>query len=327
VNLLPFPNRARIVDWRTLSAEKMAALYEIEADRWSRLDWDTTTQWQEVERGRQFGTISGVVALDETGKTVGWSFYQIRNRALQIGVLDAADESVTQLLVDRALSEQTLAFVETVTFFALTDAPGLTTALRAKLLSVDRYWYLGKELQLGAPPPPLSEIRRWRDDDAGATCELLARAYKGALDSRPFAPGGRPEEWIEYVNRLTKGFGCGAMLPEASLVIPSGPNRVVGLAIVTRIAENTAHLAQLVVDPQFQNRRLAAQLMDLASAAAARNGGCRRMTLIVGGSNRRARSIYETARFQAMGSFVAAGTLQPRRSTSVAPAGTLMTRR
>jgi ribosomal protein S18 acetylase RimI-like enzyme len=82
----------------------------------------------------------------------------------------------------------------------------------------------------------------------------------------------------------------------------------VGLAIVTRVAESTAHLAQLVVDPQFQGRRLGAQLMELASAAAAR-AGCRRMTLIVGGSNRRARSIYEAARFHAMGSFVAAGAL------------------
>jgi ribosomal protein S18 acetylase RimI-like enzyme len=325
VTLLPFPHRGRVVDWRTLSAERMAPLYEAEADRWSRLDWDTSAQWQEVERGRQFGTISGVVVLDDSGRALGWTFYQIRNRALQVGVLDASDEAVMQVLVDRALSEQTLAFVETVTFFALSDAPGLTTALRAKGLSVDRYWYLGRELQRTAPPA-LSDIRRWRFEDTAATCDLLARGYKGPSDARPFAPAGRPEEWIEYVNRLTRGFGCGALLPDASLCIPSGPNRLVGLAMVTRISDSTAHLAQLVVDPQFQGRRLAVQLMELAGAAAARSG-CRRMTLLVGGSNRRARSLYEAARFQAMGSFVAAGTLQPRRSTSAAPAGARITRR
>jgi ribosomal protein S18 acetylase RimI-like enzyme len=307
MTLLTFPNRLRVVDWRTLPSDRMRMLYAAEADRWSRLEWDTAAEWHEVERSRQVGTASGLAVLDEAGKVVGWACYHMRNRALQIGVFNAASEAVTDALVGQMLSEQTLAFVEAVTVFVLSDAPGLTAALRKKGLSVDRYWYLGRDLAR-TPPPALSDIRGWRFDDIPATIDLLSRGYTGTSESRPFAPGGLPEEWSEYVHRLTGGLGCGALLPEASLCIPSGPGRIVGLAIVTRVAESTAHLAQLVVDPQFQGRRLGVQLMELASAAAAR-AGCRRLTLIVGGGNRRARSIYEAARFHAMGSFVAAGAL------------------
>lgn len=303
----------------------MAPLYEAEADRWSRLDWDTTAQWLEVERGRQFGTLSGLVVLDDAGAALGWTYFQIRSLALQIGLLESSSDAVTEAIVAKVLSDQTLAFVESVTLFALTDAPGLTPALRHRGLSVDRYWYMGRELQR-VSPPSLTDIRRWRFEDVQPTADLLARAYKDKSEARPFAPAGQPQEWTEYVDRLTRGFGCGALLPEASLCIPSGPNRIAGVALVTTIGESTAHLAQLAVDPQFQGRRLGLQLMELASAAAARSG-YRRMTLLVGGSNRRARSLYEASRFQVMGSFVAAGSLQPRRSTSVAPGGAFITRR
>ena len=305
MTLLSFPNRLRVVDWRTLPPERVEALYSAEADRWARLDWDTTTQWQEVERGRRFGTTAGFAVLDEHGEIIGWTFYQIRSRVLQVGVFDAASEPVTIALVDKLLSEQTLAFVDSITFFALTDAPALTPALRNKGLQVERYWYLSRDLSRSAPPD-LNDIRRWRFEDIQATAELFGRSYKGASDSRPFAPGGTADEWAEYVNRLTRGFGCGTLMPEASLCVPSGPNYLVGAALVTKISESTAHLAQHVVDPQFQARRLGAQLLEMAAAAAARQG-CRRLTLIVGGSNRRARSVYETARFHATGSFVAAG--------------------
>ena len=54
--------------------------------------------------------------------------------------------------------------------------------------------------------------------------------------------------------------------------------------------------------------------MDMASVAAARVG-CRRLTVIIGGANRPARSMFENAaRFQRMGCLLAAGTLQPKRA-------------
>lgn len=172
-----------------------------------------------------------------------------------------------------------------------------------------------------APPA----VRVWRPEDLPATAALFQRSYEARAETRPFAPGGTAEVWLGYVSDLARGNG-NALLPEASLCVPEGPDRVLAVALVIRVAENTAHLAQLVVDPQTRKRRLGLQLMELACAAAVR-AGCRRMTVTVGGSNRVARSLFESSRFQTMASFLSGGTLQPRRSTSVAPGGAVITRR
>jgi ribosomal protein S18 acetylase RimI-like enzyme len=323
--LLNFPQRMRPIDWQALSADRLAPLYAGEVDRWLRLlDWDTAGRWEDVERQRRQGLAPGVAVLDEAGVVHGWSHYTVRNGALRIEAFAAASEPVAQLMLDRLLNDQALVFITRVSLFAFSEAPGLVAALRRKGLSVDRYWYLGREI--ARTPPPMTDARGWRIEDLPATAALLARGYEARVETRPFAPGGTIEEWTAYLRELLAGSPSGPLLPEASLCIPGGPNRLSAVALVSRIADATAHLVQLVVDPEMQRRRLGLQLMECVSASAAR-AGCRLLTVHVGGSNRRARSLFEASRFRTMGNFLAAGTLQPRRSTSVAPGGAVMTRR
>lgn len=322
------PSRERLtpVDWTTLPRERMTALYAAEAARWaSTLDWDTTGQWDELERGRSLGTVGGVVMLDDRGAPAGWSFYLLHDRALQIGGFVAPSDAVGQAMLDWVLSRPGHDAVGRISMFAYAEAPGLPQLLRAKGLSVDRYWYLARTLQRQAPPR-LSDARPWRADDTVATADLLMRAYAAPDEARPFAPHGERPAWIEYVEQLTTGIGCGRILPEACVAVPGGPNRLLAVALVTRIAAGTAHLAQIAVDPQLQGKRVGLQLLEAACAAAGQTGA-ERMTLLVGGRNARARRLYEAARFESMGTFVSAGTLQPRRSTSVAPGMVAMARR
>jgi ribosomal protein S18 acetylase RimI-like enzyme len=322
----PSPSRLTPVDWRTLPAEQVASLYDAEVERWSStLEWDTSKDWEEVEHGRQIGTVSGLAVVDERGAIVGWCYYLVHHRALQIGGFIAASDAAAQVMLDAMLADEIRASIDTVTLFAFADAPGLAPALRLRGLSVDRYWYLGRELRR-IPPPRVPDVRRWRLDDVRASAELLGRAYKGADEARPFAPRGTPEEWADYVGQLTTGPGCGRLMPDVSVCVPGGPNKLLGVALVTRIADGTAHLAQLAVDPQMQGRHLGRQLLEIVCAGA-NQMGCGRMTLFVGGRNSIARSLYEASQFSIMGSFLAAGTLQPRRSTSVAPGKAVITRR
>jgi ribosomal protein S18 acetylase RimI-like enzyme len=322
----PSPARLTSIDWQTLPAERVRPLYAAEIERWSSaLEWDTGRDWEDVERGRQIGTVSGVAVADETGAIVGWCYYLVHKRALQVGSFIASTDAVAQLMLDAVLSDERRASVDTVTLFAFADAPNLAAALRLRGLAVDRYWYLGRELERLAPPR-VPDVRRWRVDDLQATAELLGRAYEGRDEARPFAPRGMAEEWSDYIAQLTTGTGCGRLMSDVSVCIPGGPNRLMGVALVTRIADGTAHLVQLAVDPQLRGRRLGKQLLEVACAAA-NQAGCGRMTLFVGGRNSRARSLYESSRFESMASFLAAGSLQPRRSTSVAPGSAVMTRR
>jgi len=320
------PSRLTPVDWRTLSADRVKSLYAAEIERWnSALEWETAKDWEEVEKGRQLGTVSGVVVLNETGAIAGWCYYLIHKRALQIGSVIASSDAVAQAMLDAVLRDDIRSAVDTVTLFAFADAPNLAAALRLRGLTVDRYWYLGRDLQRTAPPR-LPDVRKWRLDDVQATAELLQRSYEGRDESRPFAPRGMAEEWTDYIQQLTTGTGRGRLMADVCVCVPGGPNRLLAVALVTRISEGTAHLVQLAVDPQMRGRHLGTQLLEIACSAA-NQGGCTRMTLFVGGRNSRARSLYESHRFENMASFVAGGSLQPRRSTSVAPGSAVITRR
>lgn len=318
--------RLTCLDWRGLSEERVAPLYAAEAERWaSVLDWESAANWEEIERGRRLGTVSGLVVTNEQDAIIGWSYYLVHHRALQIGGLVAANDAATDLMLDAILNDRVLSSVASIIVFAFDNTPALGPALRRRGLTVDRYWYLGSTVNRPVPPP-FPDVRPWRFDDTRSTAELLAAAYGGPDEARPFAPHGTLDEWQEYVSQLTRGTGCGTLLREACLCLSGGPNRLLGVALLTRVASTTGHVAQLAIHPQVQGRRLGGQLLEAARAAAGA-AGCRRVTLFVGGRNSPARRLYESARFEAMASFLAAGTFQPRRFTSVAPGGIIMTRR
>jgi ribosomal protein S18 acetylase RimI-like enzyme len=316
----------QVVDWRRLSADEMDRLYAAEIERWAaELEWETAADWGEVERGRRLGTVSGVAITNQDGTVVGWSYYLVHEGSLQVGGFTASSETAAQLMIDSIFTEAALTTVDAVTFFAFSSAPGLSRALRAKGLAVDRYWYLRRVLQR-VETAGLSDVRGWHREDLVATADLLGRAYPPQEEARPFAPGGTPEQWRDYVSKLVDGAGCGTLLPSACLCIPNGPNRLIGVALVTKIAPTTAHLVQIAIDRPFQGGRVGARLLELACEAA-NEARCRDITLFVGARNRRARSLYELSRFEMVNSFVAAGSLQPRRLTSVAPGAVVMTRR
>ncbi len=318
--------RLTAVDWRGLPEDRVTPLYQQEVERWSAmLDWDTTANWEEVERGRRLGTVPGIVVTDEHRGVVGWSYYVVRDRALQVGGFLASSESASQMMLDAIFADEVLEDVDAAGLFAFSDVSGLSAALKNRGLSVDRYWYLRRDIRR-VMPSRLSYVRRWQREDRAAAAQLLAAAYPGVDEARPFAARARLDEWIEYVAQLTDGHGCGTILPDACVCMPGGPNRLLGLALVTRIAAGTAHIAQLAVDPQVQGRSFGSQLLEMACAAASQ-AGCDRMTLLVGARNSRARRLYEAAGFEAVTTFVSAGTLQPRRSTSVAPGRVVMARR
>lgn len=320
------PSRLTPIDWRTLSTDRVAPLYAAEIERWgSALEWDTASDWEEVEKGRQLGTVAGVVIINETGAIAGWCYYLVHKRALQIGSFIAASDAVAQAMIDAVLDDENRSAVDTVTLFAFADTPNLAASLRSRGLSVDRYWYLGRELQRVAPPR-LPDVRKWRVDDVQATAELLSRSYEGRDEARPFAPRGLADEWLEYVQQLTIGTGCGRLMTDVSVCVPGGPNRLLAVGLVTRIAEGTSHLVQLAVDPQMRGRRLGSQLLENVCSAA-NLAGCARMTLFVGGRNSRARSLYESHRFENMASFIAAGSLQPQRSANSSSRGAISARR
>jgi ribosomal protein S18 acetylase RimI-like enzyme len=302
------------VDWREARGADLAQCYAREIRRWSaELGWDTASSWDQIEFGRRVGTLPGLLALDAHGAVLGWTFYLLHRGILQLGGFVSNSADVTDTLVDGLFASKTAARAESVTVFAFTEAPGLTEQLSSRGLSVGTYEYLVNPLtgpdtdrQSSRGLSVRDSLRPWRSGDVQGMAALLRVAYPGADAVRPFAPKGTPEEWREYVGQLVHAGGCGTLMADACAVHEDTPGNMSGVVLVTRLSPETAHIAQLAVDPRDRGRGLGRRLVD-AACVAARGAGCTRMTLLVESRNVTARRLYEAAGFRMRAQFVSAG--------------------
>jgi ribosomal protein S18 acetylase RimI-like enzyme len=311
-----------IDDWRGLGTPRMAALYEAETRWWrAHLGWDLSRSLQDVEPARVDGRLPGLAVLDDYGDVVGWTYFSGSGDVVQVGTVVAETRAAASHLVNTVVDAAENVNATTVLALVRPGTPGVIETFSARGFDFETYDYLE------APTEPVSavlpDVRQYAEGDAAELPGLLERAYAGSTERRPFAPGGTPAEWLDYVGQLLRTRGCGLFMPPASVVAPaSGKDGVgrqlAGAAIVTAISDTHAHLAQVAVDPAERSRGLGKAIIEAASASA-RACGFSRLTLFVAGSNRRARALYDRLGFRVTTSFTAAVRCQPRSSTSVAP--------
>jgi ribosomal protein S18 acetylase RimI-like enzyme len=294
-------------DWREADPGLLRACYDTEARGW-RLDlaWETAWTWSTVEQARVTRRLPGLLALDERGRLLGWTFYTRAGRAWHIGGLVASRADATAALVDGILDGIGPGTGDPAACFIRHQAPGLRETLIARGFEVERFLYLSRPIAIaggGLPPEGVPSSAPWRDADLTGAASLLQRAY-GAASGRHFAPGGSIEEWTGYVTGLVDQRGCGVLDRAATRVVRDGAG-VQALALVTSLAPQTAHLAQLAVRPDCRGRGIASALVGDVAADAARRGKTT-MTLIVGEPNAAARRLYASRGFVERGTFIAA---------------------
>ena len=88
--------------------------------------------------------------------------------------------------------------------------------------------------------------------------------------------------------------------------------RLRGLVLTTTLQRDTAHIAQLVVDPAYRRRGLARALVEDASRRAGA-AGCWRVTLLVADDNTAARDLYASLGFEPVAHFLHATRQAPNR--------------
>lgn len=289
-----------IAAWRDVPALQLAGVLSAERERWRRdLNWDYSATLAEVERARVSGTLPGVVATDD-GRIAGWAYYLWHRNTLLIGHVSARNEDVTRRLLGAVLSSVEAQAASSVIAFGYFDAPGLDAAFKLPGFVVEPYLYLSREFTTPMDPPR-RDCGPYDLEANRAVARVLQGAYLTSPPNRPFALGGTDAEWIEYVTQLTHGNGCGQFDLKSS-VLRDGGCAIDGAAIVSAIAEDTAHLCQLAVNPGARRIGLGVDLLSTACARAKQNGRVR-MTLTVASSNTAALGLYrrlgfaETARF------------------------------
>jgi ribosomal protein S18 acetylase RimI-like enzyme len=316
-------------DWRLAPGELVAGLLETERQRWiGALHWDAQPALDLLERSRQSGQAAGLLAYDGDGRPIGWTHYFLHNRRLQIGGLVAESGEVTRQLLDDILRTPEAELAGDVLCFAFPASAALEGALTRRRFDVKKYLYLQRALApatAASPPTPAaiaSHLRQWSEDDAVDTVRLFARAYAGSEAARAFAPRGTLEEWAQYVAQIIKTPACGRFLPAASVSVQHpADDRLRGLVLTTTLQRDTAHIAQLAVDPTYRRRGLARALVEEASRRAGA-AGCWRVPLLVAEDNAPARDLYASLGFEPVASFLYATRQAPNRLRGQRPART-----
>ncbi|MGE0591244.1 MAG: GNAT family N-acetyltransferase [Vicinamibacterales bacterium] len=307
-------------DWSTVPVETLALLFERERRRWRHtLHWDVSSAWAEVETARTSWGLPGLVALDDGGHLAGATFYVIDGGILQVGGLFADTAHATCALLDGLVSAAETAGATMLSVFVFEGAPSLSLELSRRGFEIEPFLYLTRALPGDADHgsdeavyPADATVQSWNMHDVPGTAALLREAY-GPGAGRHFAPTHTPAEWERYVRNLVQHTACGVLHPGASQVLRSAQGRIVGVVLVTTIAPEVAHVAQVAVHPLLRRQGVADRL--LARACAVVTGqGYRQVTLLVGASNRAARDLYGTMGFVSGAAFVA-GSGQPRRLT------------
>ena len=315
----------RCEDWRNTSADALQALYRIERARWmSRLHWDIDPTHRLLEDARIRGLAPGLIALDGAGRPAGWAYYGLANRMLQIGGLVASSGEVTRALLDGILRSTEADMASDLMCFAFPASPAFESALARQRFAITKYLYLSRELHAASEPWRLrSEMRiaHWREMDAVMSVRLMARAYAGLGSARVFAPRGTLEEWATYLAQVIKMPACGEFMPSASLAATesgsgAGQDTLRGALIATTLQPDTAHIAQIVVDPSLRRRGVARDLIETTCAIAAAQG-CARITLLVAADNTAACAVYAAAGFKPASHFVYATRQAPNRMRGV----------
>jgi len=316
-----------IEDWRDLEPGDVEPLYGQECHRYrTALGWDLEPSCRIIEEARRSGRLPGFVAREPGGAIVGWTFFVVHEGTLQIGGLVAESASHTRRLLDRVLQSPEAAYVRGLTAFVFPVSSSLQAAFDRQRFEVERHAYLARTIPTAAPPdiverelPAEYRLRGLREVDPADVVRLAARAYAGMREARCFAPDGRLDQWAHYLGQLLATPACGRYVPEASFAVERrNAPQLAGAIVTTAIAPDTAHIAQIVVDPGCRRSGVAGQLVS-AALVSARALGYTNLSLIVAEANAPARSLYARLGFAETASFVFASRAALSRRAS-APA-------
>jgi ribosomal protein S18 acetylase RimI-like enzyme len=296
-----------LLDWRHADAELLQPCYGREYTYWRDvLAWDTGWTWTTVEEARVTWGLPGLIALDPAGRLRGWSFYLVEERALRIGALVADTAEARRAIVARLVEQGRSDRLDLVSCFIAERTTGLRAELEAEDFECETFHYLqcdlaGDRLRPERAADDAKTCERW-DGDAVAAADLLASAYQHEA-ALHFTSGGTVEEWRTYVRLLIEQPACGTLDADGTLMVRDRAG-LAALALVTNLASETAHLAQMAVRPDCRGRGVARRLLDAVLRLAAARGRTT-MTLLVGETNHHASRLYAQAGFQPRAFFLA----------------------
>jgi len=340
-----------ILDLRLIGSRDLQPLLEEERAVWrDALRWDYSATASMVLRFMDSRALTGYAAM-EGGRAVGYSFYVYENFKGLIGDFFISPAfrgtlAEAQLITHVLETLQAMPGIRRIEGQLVNlDSPAIRAQFAAQgFQSFDRQFLFLSLPQWSAPPalpPALREeairsqeiihIEPWDARWFQAAAELIVAAYCGHVDSFISDQYRTPAGAARFLENIIRFPGCGAFLPEVSLLafcedslarsgagVPHAAQtmrRLMAMILTSVVNDRVAHITQLCVSPQQQGRGLGRRLI-LQAIEMLRERGFQGVTLTVTVSNRPAVELYRGLGFSPLSTFPAfaweAGARQPQ---------------
>jgi ribosomal protein S18 acetylase RimI-like enzyme len=298
-----------VVDLQTVLPAELEELWQREEQLWrERLFWDVSDRIAMLRRVFARRGVQGV-ALRIGRRTVGYAYYVISGRLGVLAGLDLAPDGAavhagpTLLYAAmQALRQHDVTRIESpsVSF----DSTWLTTAFEAE--GFRTYWREFLRLHLNAPPKPLGVLPNMRLEPLQRThlseaAEIMHAAYEGGVDAEMSLLYRTVGGCRLVLDHILHQPNSGVPINQASAFVRHG-GQGVGFIVITEIARQQGHLAQVVVLPAYQRQGVAQWLVNYSLSQLA-SLKFDTLSLIVSHDNTRALRLYQNMGFQSVLAF------------------------
>jgi len=297
--------RPQVVDLGTVMSSELEGLWRCEAQWWrERLLWDISAPLAALRRVIERQGVPGQAVRVGT-QTVGYAYYVISG---DLGILSSlmvvpewdtleVGGSLLQATVD-ALRRQGVRRIE---------SPCISMASQWLVPACERagfqtFWRasLSDDLQHLAPAPTpnptLVELELWQGTHLREAAAIMQAAYRATVDVELNRLYHTAEGCSLVLDNLLHQGGCGPLVAEAS-AFARHRGQGIGFVVVTEIAPQQGHLAQVAVLPAYQRQGVGRLLVHYClSRLAARHFDT--LSLIVSRANQRAFTMYQAMGLQ-----------------------------
>ncbi len=298
-----------IVELSRIGAGDLDPLIEEEIRVWrTRLHWDFRPAADLIRRYVGMRALSGF-ALLAGSRPAGYTYYVCEDRKGLVGNLyvgaahgsRAYEHHLLAATVEAMMASRAVARIESQ-LMLLGHIPASAVPFAPSARCYERN-FMVLDFAGWAPLPPgkaslRAPVATWDDRYHEDAARLIPAAYAAHIDAdindqyRSIAGARR------FLTNLAQYPGCGTFFQPASLVaFHPGGGWVCGVSLASLVAEGVGHITQICVAPEVRGTGVGYELLR-RSLGAFRSHGCRKVSLTVTASNRRAVELYERVGFR-----------------------------
>lgn len=311
----------QVLDLRHFAAPMLRPLLEAESELWlQRLHWDYSSSSRLLMQYLDNHMLPGYAAID-AGEVTGYTFCVYEQTKAVIGDVFArrdagtgtsardVEETLLTHLFETLLNSPQLDRIES----QLLLHPAGTHAAAFQHAGFQIFRRLFMALPLGKnqtaeeiPLPPELEMRPWRDEDLNPAARLISQAYANHPDSRINDQYHSIHGSTRFLHNIVRYSGCGIFSSSASHVILHRLSReLMGLVLASRVSQQSGHITQLCVSPDYRRRGLARKLL-AAAASQFQRRSMQEISLTVTETNHDAVALYRSEGYHTRHTFDAA---------------------